>query len=339
MKKLEITKKLEDLRDRLFDEKFVAVLNLPGPNYCEKRAELSARDGVVQQSCKGCVTQGLGVTGVMPDNQIRQAIDYFAENYDTQFVTVNGRGDPLHPNVRGQTFLKLQYGRAKGMQGYIFSAGNNLDYYVCKLLADNEVNIMLSLFGNRFIDADFFSGKEYPSAEGRMQDQATIAENIRNLLGTYKEYEKRGLWQTQPEAGTTRIGMNYPVQESDLKDRRKLSELKQAANENGVFFVCNTEFVPHADSEIQRQLRELAYGFTDFHISHSTGVDGQCQMGAGSSATVDYNGTLYRCPYMSGPGEGNFFSADDNQRRKILTGYLKDREYACVMRKTPLVVR
>jgi len=78
----------------------------------------------------------------------------------------------------------------------------------------------------------------------------------------------------------------------------------------------------------------LAMKYSDFGLRHSTAVDGQCQMGAGSSATVDYNGEMYRCPYKKGKGGGRFTRLSENQIKEILDRYMQDRGYACVLRRT-----
>ncbi len=326
--KLEITKKLEDLGNELASS--IAILNLPAANYCEKRAEqVLLPDGTLQQSCLGCVAQDIKAGKRMPIEHIFNIIDYFSENHNTQFLTINGRGDPFHPILKSETLEKIAHADSKGMQSYVFTAGNNLDDHTCRALADQGVNIMISLLGNRFIDADFFRGKTYSGSEGRLQNEAVIAENLRRLMGAYSDSESQAM------EGTTRIGMNYVVTTSDIEDGcKKVSTLKGAANENRVFFVCNAEFEPHPDKEVQHKLQEIVREYSDFNLSHSTSVGGQCQMGAGSSATVDYDGTLYRCPYMDSGGDGNFVQLDSQGVSKVLKQYMEDRKYVCVIRKT-----
>ncbi|OIO25277.1 hypothetical protein AUJ14_04640 [Candidatus Micrarchaeota archaeon CG1_02_55_22] len=267
----------------------------------------------------------------MSQDEIMEAIDWFAKNYDTRIITVNGRGNPFHPLLKEETLLKIHHAGKLGMKAYVFTASDNLDEELCKELADTGTNVMISLYGNKFIDAGFFSGKEYAPAPAKgLQDEAAIANRLRLLTKAYKESSN------QPPEGTTRLAMNYVVGESDLRDESKLRDLSTAASENNVFFVCNTPFVRNKSLEIQNALEELAAQYTHFHLSHSTAVDGQCQMGAGASATVDYNGALYRCPYFAGGGDGNFLELSDAQRRTIVGKYLNDRNYACVMRRTPL---
>ena len=81
-------------------------------------------------------------------------------------------------------------------------------------------------------------------------------------------------------------------------------------------------------------MERLAIEYNNFHLRHSTVVNGQCQVGAGSSATVDFDGELYRCPYMSGKGDGNFIKLPTEEVKKIIEGYMHNRQYVCVMRRT-----
>ena len=328
--KLEITKKLGDLAISGTLDSSVAMLNLPSANYCEKRAEKILVGGEAQQSCNGCVTQGIKSRHVLDIGEIKEVIDFFAENYGTKFITVNGRGDPFNPRLREDNSEKIKHAYDRwDIQAYVFTAGNNLDQRTCQMLTDHEVNVMISLFGNKFIDADFFDGKEYSSMPKPFQDKALIAGNLRRLITAYQRSEK------QPEEGTTRVGMNYVVSLSDLADQgAKVSALKKAANANGLFFVSNTPFAKHTDKEVQLSLEKMANEHTNFNLQHSTAVNGQCQMGAGSSATVDFDGTLLRCPYMSSSeGNGKFSGLDGQQLREIVSSYMRDRSYPCVMRK------
>ena len=102
--KLEVTKKLEDLGDKIWKDDFVAMLNLPDANICEKRSELVVVNGEPEQACLGCITQGITSTGILSMDEIKQTINYFAENYGTKFITINGRGDPMHPKLKSNTF-------------------------------------------------------------------------------------------------------------------------------------------------------------------------------------------------------------------------------------------
>jgi hypothetical protein len=123
--------------------------------------------------------------------------------------------------------------------------------------------------------------------------------------------------------------MNYVISEEDLKDNgKKIQSLKNAANKNGIFFVCNTNFNGFSEEE-----RKLANKYSNFGLEHSTFVDGRCQMGAGSSATVDYDGKLFRCPYMDGNGDGNFVQMSEEEREKVLRNYINDKDYSCVIRR------
>ena len=98
--KLEITKKLEDLGEDLLREDFVAILNLPDANLCSKRAErIELEDGTRRQSCKNCITQKIGLGERLSQEEVKEAIDYFAQNYGIQFITVNGRGE-VFPEFR-----------------------------------------------------------------------------------------------------------------------------------------------------------------------------------------------------------------------------------------------
>lgn len=329
-KKLEITKKLEDLAQEGTLDRGIAILNLPSANYCEKRAERIYVNGKLQQSCFGCVTQSIKSSDYLGIEDIKRVIDFFAEQYRTRFITINGRGDPFNPKLREDNLEKIRYAHERyGIQAYVFTAGNNLDERTCQSLAENEANVMISLFGNWFIDSNFFVGREYPTAPRPLQNQAEIAVNLRRLIATYKGHPN------QPEEGTTRIGMNYVVSERDLVDGgAEVRALKQAANDSGIFFVVNTNFQKHPDDETQRLFEEFAHDYSDFHLRHSTAVNGQCQMGAGSSATIDYDGILLRCPYMdSKEGDGKFQDLSPEKIKEVLGKYMGDRSYPCVMRK------
>lgn len=325
---LEINQLMLDLGEEYLRHN-ITMLNLPDINLCEKRSEvIEMPDRSQKQSCFGCITQGIGLKDRMTLDDVRLVIDYFAENHGTKILTIPGRGDPLHPLVKDYTFEKIKHAKTRGLVTYIFNASNNLDPYTCELLSNEGVNVIMSLFGNPFIDADFFAEKQYPTSEGRLQNQAAVAENFRRLVQTYRQSSN------QPVRGTSRLGMNYTVSEADLKDDTKLRNLKNAANEVGLFFVCNTNFHPNHDLNTRKLLRELAKTYSNFGIEHSTGVYGQCQMGAGSSATVDYNGTLFRCPYMKGLGDGSFTELPEEDRKLVLDSYQADRKYICVMRGT-----
>lgn len=323
--KLEITKKLEGIGDSL--DKSIAILNLPAANLCEKRAEMvRAADGVLEQACNGCISQNIKIGERLPFGKIKKIIDFFSDNYQTRFLTINGRGNPFHPSLKKETLNKIAYASSKGIQSYVFTAGTNLDEGTCKRLAYYEANVMISLFGNKFIDEEFFKGKRYPSARKPLQNKAKIARNLRMLIKIYGS--------SKPGKGITRIGMNYVISERDLENESKVKLLKEAANRNGIFLICNTNFLPHPNQRIRKRMQDLAIKNSNFHLRHSTYVNGRCQMGAGSSATVDYNGELYRCPYMDGKGDGKFQELSGNQIKRILSRYMKDRKYACVLRRT-----
>lgn len=326
--KLEITKKLEDLAAQGILDSSIAILNLPTLNLCEKRAERIELRGRLVQPCDGCVTQKVKLGKRMSQDQVKEIIDHFVVSYGTRFITINGRGDPFHPKLKEETLGKIVYAHdAHGMQSYIFTAGQNLDEEVCSILARYGANTIVSLFGNPFIDVDFFEGREYPISKPPLQNQALIAGNLRRLIDAYRDSEN------QPEEGTTRVGMSYVVSERDLDDDcAKIKRLKQAANANGIFFNVNTNFNPHPNIEIQRRLKKESREYTDFHLAFTTTVDGYCQMGAGSGATVDHDGTLLRCPYMNNSqGDSNFFT-EPEACVEILQRYMRERTYPCVLR-------
>jgi sulfatase maturation enzyme AslB (radical SAM superfamily) len=329
-KKLEITSKLEELGHSDSLDSIIAILNLPTANFCEKRGERVLTQDGSKQSCEGCITQGIKSPNRMAPLLIKKVIEFFAQNYGTRWITINGRGDPFHPELKSETIEKICYARRQWDIGsYVFTAGNNLDEATCRILAEHGVNVMISLFGNQFINADFFYGKKYFKREKPFQDEAEIAKNLRRLISTYKESSN------QPKSGTTRIGMNYVVSPSDLDDKhQKLKELKAAANEQDLFFACNTPFSPHQEEAIQLELESLAREYSNFHQRHTTAVNDQCQMGAGSSATVDFDGTLLRCPYMDNQkqGDGKIHDLTESKLKKVLSFYMQDRSLPCVMR-------
>ncbi len=320
-RKLEITKRLEELAEENALDSSTSVLNIPSANYCEKRKEIVYVDGKKQQSCYGCVTNQIAMEEGVGFDVIRKGIDFFKENKDTRFITVNGRGDPFHPILKELNLQKIEYAKELGIGTYVFTAGNNLDDRTCQILADTGTNVMISLYGNRFIDAEFFDGIEYPSkAESPYQNQARIVENLRRLIDAYKKSDN------QPEEGLTRIGMNYVVSEKDLEDGgAKVAALKKAANENGIFFVCNTHFGRHDDDETQLLLEKMVDQYSDFNLKHSTFVDGRCQMGVGSSATIDYDGKILQCPYQNN-SEGNIKFQDSSVKEieKELKSHRRD---------------
>lgn len=315
-RKLEITKKLEDLAEIGELDRTIAILNLPDARLCT-------------HGCEGCITQDMRARlgERLSDQKIKEIMDYFTSYYGTKFITVNGRGDPFHPELKEATLEKVRYAYSKGVISYVFTAGDNLDDEVCRTLAGCGANIMISLYGNRFIQPEFFGEAQYYGKEG------LIAANLRRLIRTYRQHAD------QPEEGNSRIGMNYVVSGRDLADGgAKAKALKQAADDNGLFFIVNTNFQKHPDNLTQRRLEQLAYEHSDFHLRHSTAVNGQCQMGAGSSATVDYDGMLLRCPYMnnngnSNEGDGAFQDLSVDRIKEVLGKYMKDRSYPCVMRK------
>lgn len=325
---IEITAHLNEEKDTL--DQRIAILNMPTANFCRKRGEMVEIGGRLEQACLGCVTQELKSLSRISIEEIKRIIDYFAKNYGTKFITVNGRGDPFEPRLRAETLEKVRYAAERWrIKAYVFTAGNELDLETCRTLVRYDANVMISLFGNRFIDADFFAGKKYAHSVRLLQDQAEITKRLRMLIQAYKESPN------QPKEETTRIGMNYVVTESDLIDSgAKVKALKEAANRERIFFICNTHFKQDSNLEIQKRLERIAREYSDFHLRHSTAVGDQCQMGAGSSATIDYDGTLLRCPYLdNSQGQGKIKELSEEQRRKVLSGYMADRAFPCVMRK------
>ena len=128
--------------------------------------------------------------------------------------------------------------------------------------------------------------------------------------------------------------MNYVVTESDLGDQgAKVRALKHSANEHGIYFVCNVPFERERyDPVIWMRLKTMAEQYSDFGKSHSTTVDGQCQMGAGSGVTVDFNGALLRCPYMpTSEGKGKFLDLTPAERDQRIAEF-REETRACVMR-------
>jgi len=312
-KKLEVTRSLERQAERrrhsLGDaEPAVDMLNLPAAFLCER-------------SCAGCIANHDDIAkkemlGRLPRWSLYDVISLFAKRFGTRHITINGRGDPLHPLIRNETLGKINYAFTLGLGAYLFTSGSNLDIKACRLLAAHKTNVMISLFGNRFIDAGFFEGKRYEGEKGR------IAANIRMLMHAYKATD-------EPGDGLTRIGMNYVVQESDLERSGRLRKLHEAAADNGIFFICNTSFSERCDT-----LREFARENSDFSLPHSTAVDGICQMGAGASITVAANGDIYRCPYMLEGSDGNIRGMTEEGIRAIIARHRAGDGFACTLRKT-----
>ncbi|MFH1396034.1 MAG: hypothetical protein ABIG93_01425 [archaeon] len=307
--KLGVTQKLEELASENSLNSSISVLNLPAMRYCER-------------SCPGCVT---GEMSADPDKRMNYAeildvMDYFSDHLGTKIVTINGRGDPFHPQVKDETLLKVNHAALKRQIPYVFTSGDNLDQETCDVLASCGANVMVSLFGNRFIDENFFDEKQYSGRNG------VVADNLRKLISTYAQ----GEWQ--PEAGLTRLGMNYVITEMDLADNgEKVARLRDAANENGLFFVCNVDFGNDGP-----ELRSLAKSLSNFSLDHSTFVDGVCHMGAGSSATIDYDGAILRCPYLANEmNDGNFFQMSEQERSALFIGYMYDKKFSCVLRERP----
>ncbi|MBD3210934.1 hypothetical protein GF318_06160 [Candidatus Micrarchaeota archaeon] len=320
-RKLEITRKLEFMAVSSHPKKLgnllensVAILNLPASFHCDK-------------GCPGCVMQKDDAIlkereGALPRWKIFSLISEFSEKFGTKFITINGRGGPLHPMVKGETLEKIQYAEARGISSYLFTSGDYLEPETCELLAALGSNVMISLLGNGFLDKDFFSGREYQGTP------KTIAGNVRMLISAFRDS------RNQPEEGLTRLGMNYVVSRRDLKKPARLRELKKAANDNGIFFVCNVDFEPDLNPFRRARLLRLAKECSDFNLSHSTSVKGICQMGAGSSLTIAPDGSIYHCPYMYEGSDGNITTVSEEQLLRIAARYITQEQYACIKRKT-----
>ena len=123
--------------------------------------------------------------------------------------------------------------------------------------------------------------------------------------------------------------MNYVVGPGDLRDKSRLLHAKQTAHDDGIFFVCNTNFSQKSQEEVAR----LATEHTDFRLPHSTFADGRCQMGAGSSITIAANGEIYRCPYMLDGSDAKITDLSEDMLKATIFRYLGNREYSCVIRK------
>jgi len=299
--KLEVTDLLESMQSVL--DTSVAILNLPDMNCCDK-------------NCNGCVVKDVEYdeSKRMSFERVEEVISYFSMMYGTRMITINGRGDPFHPKVKKYTLEKIRTAISSGMLSYVFTAGDNLDEETCEFLAKRDVNVMISLFGNKFIDADFFNGK----------GDDEVSSNLRMLIKALKGRSKNGF---------TNVGMNYVITEEDLKNKKKVRQLKKEANKNGIFFVCNLDFFPTKDEKLLEKLKKFAKNNSDYGLPHSTFVNGRCQMGAGSSVTIDYDGTFFRCPYLTGEGDGNYLKMGSDERKELVDKYIKDREYSCVFRK------
>ncbi len=330
MKKLAITRGLEvahengDMRTGR-----VLVLNLPAPFYCTR-------------GCRECISKSQ--PGISNEKQaplapetIRKAIDLFATGYGTRYITINGRGDPFHPQIREETLRKIGHASDRyGIQSYVFTAGDGLDPELCEFLNDRKANVMISLLGNPgLVDPRFFQGAGHTGFKG------IIAENIRRLIETYRTSD-RGV-----DTEITRLGMNYVVFPDDLAESRRalLLEFKMAAEGAGVYLGANLPFdLVRFQPDTVRELRGLAVELSSGGIVHSTVVNGVCQMGAGSSLTMAANGDVYRCPYQGGgPGQESLgtiracssLGEMDDRVFKILEKInAAGQQFACVMRRT-----
>jgi sulfatase maturation enzyme AslB (radical SAM superfamily) len=307
-RKLEITRKLE-MMGRAELKRRVAILNLPAPFHCTKK-------------CTGCIARGktrLEAAGKKDWSKMKPFVEYFSDEHGTRFISINGRGDPFHPSVRDETMEKIRYVRGMGIQSLVFSSGDNLDDEVIGFLIEHEVNVMISLFGNGFVDAELFDDKRYGAEDRKIADSVMklVKANGRNLPRL---------------RGTTRVGMNYVLSPGDLQQPSRMINLRKAAVENDVFFICNLNFVPEKDEEVRERLMVLAEENSNFRMHHSTEVDGVCRMGAGSSLTIAANGDIYLCPYMFENSDGNVFELSLGEIRGIIEEHRGMRPVRCVLR-------
>ncbi|MFC1753159.1 hypothetical protein ACFL96_07160 [Thermoproteota archaeon] len=307
--RLEIVNEIEKLDDL---DDIIAILNLPDARLCA-------------HGCPECITSDFDADfdKRISIDRFKEVIDFFHENYDIKWITRHGYGDVFHRKLAEMTLDVINYSSSKGIKSFIFTAGDNLYENVCNSLAENQVNIMISLLGNPWFDAEFFNRKQ-PNGK-----QTVIADNIRRLI---MKYQENGV--LNPEKGKTRIGLNYVGSEDDVNDETRLKELKIAANDNGLYFLCNTNFNTHPNPKIQEKIVGLSRKYADFNHPHSILIRGQCRMGARSAATVNYKGTMYNCPYLDDKGDGNFFDMTDTERKTIIEGYKNDTETQCGLRGT-----
>ncbi|MBN2121498.1 hypothetical protein JW721_00360 [Candidatus Micrarchaeota archaeon] len=294
------------------------ILNLPGTFHCEEQ-------------CRKCINrEGSAanahfreLNGKLPMKATKQLISLFARRFGTKFVAISGRGDPFHPRVAQETMQKIAHATSEGVRSYVFTQGNNLSPQICRFLSNHGVNVMIGLAGNNtFIDEKFFKGAAYG---GR---SAEIATSLRTLFLAYT------YCSNPPAYGLTRLGMNYVLGINGEPDLDKLAALKDAANGNGIYFVCNTPLHSEEGRKHKRKMAALALAYSDFNLPHSTYADGRCQMGAGSSITIAPNEDVYRCPHMMEGSMGNIMLLKEEPLTALFSRCLGDRRHACVIRKT-----
>ncbi|OIO65765.1 hypothetical protein COY28_00625 [Candidatus Woesearchaeota archaeon CG_4_10_14_0_2_um_filter_57_5] len=335
---LEVADRLQKMYLEGTLERSIALLNITRPNICEKRGESQEIDGQVQQSCRGCVTQGIGRKGAYASlEQLTGIIDYFAQTWGARVLAIPGQGNPLHPALAQDTMALLEYAfNTYGMIGYTFNAVDNLTEENCRRLADAQVNVMVSLKGNQFIDAPFFHDhpRYSPPTRKGEQDRPRIAEELNRFLDIYGDHPD------QPAEGLTRIGFNYVVGPSDVADQgAKLDRLSKAIRARGYWFGVNTPFERNEDQGVQARLEALQREYVDrphsLAIKTSDGVH-QCALGNTWTATVGPFGELYQCPYMGGMQTDGLFQKVLNDGPDAMSGlmrrYMAPKDTPCIMR-------
>jgi hypothetical protein len=218
---------------------------------------------------------------------------------------------------------KISCASELGIQALLFTSGDHVDPELAASLARHRSNLVVSLFGNPFVDADFLADHTVHPAFSE-----PAARGLYYLMSAYA---------LEPESESTRIAFNYVVSESDLRDPTRLAALKVAIESHGFCLVCNTDFFPekyHAD--VWAALGRLAIEYSTLGNPHTTVVDGVCQMGAGSSFTIAANGDIYRCPYLVGNPDGNITVISPEELDGLISKYKLHREFACVFRRTPI---
>ncbi|MBI2572331.1 hypothetical protein HYV86_00565 [Candidatus Woesearchaeota archaeon] len=324
------------------------ILNLPDVNVCEKRSQYVFENDKKVQACRGCVTSPFaGDDRILSLDQSIMILDFAKEHFDIGWITINGYGDPLSGavmpdgnTIKQRTIAKIQHAARLGVRSYVFNAGDNLDPQTADIFVENGVNVMWSLFGNKFVDADFFGGREYDEplqlrGTAQQQNPARIAANLRDFISTMNRKAH------SPKDGITRLGMNYVFTEHDRENPQRVERLSQAAQEHGIAFMCNT---PFGTTDII--LKQAAKQYVPNQRSHSTSVYvpslgmEQCQMGAGAVITVGAYGNIGQCPYVAPHQDlqqnGNIVLKNGGINLQLLENITRhlNREYLCLPRGT-----